>query len=49
MFGGVSRQYVHKLVHRDDFPAPVEKTGDQHLWRREDVEAWKAERWPDRP
>lgn len=41
---GVSRQRVQQLVVRSDFPAPAHTFAMGKVWRREDVEAWDAER-----
>jgi predicted DNA-binding transcriptional regulator AlpA len=37
---GVSRQRVHQLVTRSDFPEPVAVLSGGRIWRRGDVEAW---------
>ena len=49
---GVSRQQVHRLARRPDFPAPVAQLKAGKIWRREDVEQWAQEhagRRPGRP
>lgn len=37
---GVSRQRVHQLVARPDFPAPVAVLTSGMIWEREAVEEW---------
>jgi predicted DNA-binding transcriptional regulator AlpA len=37
---GVSRQRVHQLTSRDDFPAPVAVLASATIWEREAVEEW---------
>lgn len=37
---GISRQMVHRLTRRDDFPAPTAELAIGKVWRRADVEAW---------
>ena len=37
---GLSRQRVHVLVERDDFPAPVHELPTGRVWRGSDVERW---------
>lgn len=37
---GVSRQRVHQLVSRADFPEPVAKLAAGIIWNRLDVERW---------
>lgn len=37
---GLSRQRVHQLVTRDDFPAPVVTLAMGKVWSRDDVVAW---------
>jgi predicted DNA-binding transcriptional regulator AlpA len=37
---GVSRQRVHQLTARDDFPQPVAVLASATIWEREAVEAW---------
>jgi predicted DNA-binding transcriptional regulator AlpA len=37
---GVSRQRVHKLAERDDFPAPVAILTAGKVWDRDAVEKW---------
>ena len=40
---GVSRQRVHVLAGRDDFPAPQHELDTGRVWRADDVERWIAE------
>ena len=37
---GISRQRVHELTQRKDFPEPVGQIGGRGVWRKKDVEAW---------
>lgn len=37
---GVSKQRVHQLLQRPDFPRPVAQLGIGDIWLRRDVEAW---------
>lgn len=39
---GVSRQRVHEIAKRPDFPKPVRHTGSRvaTIWLREDIENW---------
>lgn len=37
---GVTRQRVHQLIAKPDFPAPVATLSVGMIWRREDVEEW---------
>lgn len=37
---GVSRQRVHQLAARKDFPKPLAVLHAGKVWRRRDVEAW---------
>jgi predicted DNA-binding transcriptional regulator AlpA len=49
---GVSRQQVHRLAKRTDFPRPVAKLQSGHVWEVEAVRTWaKANegRRPGRP
>jgi predicted DNA-binding transcriptional regulator AlpA len=39
---GVSRQRVHQLIARPDWPAPCAVLAMGRIWLREDVEAWAA-------
>jgi len=41
---GVSRQRVHQLTRRSDFPAPVAVLGMGKVWHTEDVLAWEKSR-----
>jgi predicted DNA-binding transcriptional regulator AlpA len=36
----LSRQRVHKLLERDDFPTPVAEIAAGRIWKRSDVEKW---------
>lgn len=44
MLGGVSRQRVHQLTSRADFPAPVVILHMGKVWHTEDVERWIEQR-----
>lgn len=51
---GVSRQMVHKLLRRPDFPQPVAvlRPKGMRIWAREDVVAWivaSGRNQPDEP
>ena len=37
---GMSRQRVHKLTERDDFPTPSHTLSTGRVWRERDVERW---------
>jgi prophage regulatory protein len=37
---GVSKQRVHQLIQREDFPAPLAQLGIGDVWEREAVETW---------
>jgi predicted DNA-binding transcriptional regulator AlpA len=37
---GVSRQRVHQLTSREDFPKPVAVLASATIWERESVEEW---------
>ena len=39
---GISRQRVHKLAARDDFPTPAHELETGRVWRETDVERWIA-------
>lgn len=39
---GVSRQRVHQLSRREDFPAPVAVLSAGSIWEREAVDVWRA-------
>lgn len=41
---GVSRQRVHQLVTRPDFPAPVVKLAMGSVWSAEEVRQWARAR-----
>ena len=42
--GGVSRQRVHQITKRPDFPAPVADLAQGRVWLADDVDAWIARR-----
>lgn len=44
---GVSRQRVHQLVTRPDWPKPYDELAMGKVWRIEDVEQWIREHRPD--
>jgi predicted DNA-binding transcriptional regulator AlpA len=49
---GVSRQQVHRLAAREDFPTPVAVLASGRIWLLRDVERWGREhagRRPGRP
>ncbi len=37
---GMSRQRVHQLAKRDDFPRPIAVLSAGAVWERRDVEKW---------
>ena len=39
---GMSRQRVHKLTERGDFPAPSHTLSTGRVWRERDIERWVA-------
>jgi predicted DNA-binding transcriptional regulator AlpA len=41
---GVSRQRVHQLTRRSQFPAPVADLAQGKVWLRDDIDAWIAQR-----
>lgn len=41
---GVSRQRVHQLIKRPDFPEPVAILGSGRVWHTEDVLEWDRRR-----
>jgi len=45
--GGISRQRVHDLTHREDFREPCADLLQGKVWLAEDVEAWIRENRPD--
>ena len=47
MLGGISRQRVHQITSRADFPKPVEELAQGKVWDRADVEHWIRERRPE--
>jgi predicted DNA-binding transcriptional regulator AlpA len=40
---GVSRQRLHQLLGRDDFPQPIATLGIGKVWERQAVEQWARE------
>jgi len=42
--GGISRQRVHQITTRADFPAPIADLGQGRVWLADDVDAWIARR-----
>jgi len=46
-FLGVTRQRVHQLTERRDFPAPYVVLAVGRIWRGEDIRAWAAQRRAD--
>lgn len=49
---GISRQRVHQLTGRPDWPAPLAELSQGRVWRTDDVEAWiKVHRpaWAETP
>jgi prophage regulatory protein len=40
LLGRVSRQRVHQLTSRGDFPAPVIELAQGKVWLADDVETW---------
>ena len=47
MLGGLSKQRVHVITRRRDFPAPIAELIQGPVWRRSDVEAWIRENRPN--
>ena len=41
---GVSRQRVHQLINRDDFPRPDAILEMGKVWKRSEVETWARKR-----
>jgi prophage regulatory protein len=41
---GVSRQRVHQLTRRAQFPAPVVDLAQGKVWFRDDIDAWIDQR-----
>lgn len=37
---GVSRQRVHVLRRRDDFPEPLGRVGNYPVWHTREIERW---------
>lgn len=49
---GVTRQQLHRLAQRSDFPTPAAELHAGKVWRAADVERWQelhADRRPGRP
>jgi predicted DNA-binding transcriptional regulator AlpA len=46
---GVSRQRLHVLAQRDDFPKPVAVLAMGNVWEREAVEQWATATGRTRP
>lgn len=44
MFGGISRQRVHEITTRADFPAPLADLAQGRIWDREVILIWAKER-----
>jgi prophage regulatory protein len=44
---GVSRQRVHQLTSRPDWPAPYDELAMGKVWRIADVETWIRTHRPD--
>ena len=42
--GGISRQRVHRITMRADFPAPIAELGQGRVWLADEVDAWIARR-----
>jgi prophage regulatory protein len=42
--GGISRQRVHQITTRADFPAPIADRGQGRVWLADDVDAWIVRR-----
>jgi len=40
---GVTRQRVHQLTQRPDWPAPEIEVSAGKIWRRDDVERWQRD------
>ncbi|MEU8816049.1 DNA-binding protein [Actinoplanes sp. NPDC048796] len=38
--GGITRQRVHQLALRDDWPEPYDELIQGRVWRAADIEAW---------
>jgi predicted DNA-binding transcriptional regulator AlpA len=47
MLGGVSRQRVHQITSRKDFPKPAATLAQGKVWRRSDVQRWIEAHRPD--
>lgn len=41
---GVSRQRVHQLASRPDFPVPAAELASGKVWESEAIEAWRRQR-----
>lgn len=48
---GISRQRVHQLATRDDFPKPIVRLSIGRVWERDEILAWmrRTGRGDDRP
>jgi predicted DNA-binding transcriptional regulator AlpA len=40
---GVSKQRVHVLARRADFPSPVAVASSRPVWARSETDAWRAQ------
>jgi prophage regulatory protein len=43
----ISRQRVHQLTERDDFPEPAATLAVGRIWRGSDIRAWSKRYRPD--
>lgn len=43
---GVTKRTVQRYMARADWPDPVERLATGRVWRRVDIEAWKAAHLP---
>lgn len=41
---GMSRQAVHDMTQRPDFPAPATTIGDRPVWSVEECDRWRGRR-----
>ncbi|WP_433796438.1 DNA-binding protein [Actinoplanes sp. CA-252034] len=46
MFGEISRQRVHQITARPDFPRPVADLAQGKVWLAGEAAAWRARRRP---
>lgn len=44
--GGISRQRVHQITTRANFPAPVAELAQGRIWLADAVDAWIERRRP---